>query len=135
MWKLDLVRNSHCINTHSHVAHLSTLRNTDLQPILAKYGVIQYDAEYIDKEKQMYGNGFAQIENALTALSDSELEARNATGPKKFGDTRHHFTLIIWNCNHFRYPLRMARFHYHLRCEKALPRIERSFLGTGIPRR
>ena len=53
---------------------------------MTKYGVIHYDAKYINKEKQRYGNCVAQIENALTALSDSEFNARNASGGKKFGD-------------------------------------------------
>ena len=85
LWKLALGRNCPFINTHNPSLQLATLSNTDLQPILTKYGVIQYAAKYINKEKQRYGNGVAQIENALTALADSEFNAGNAKAAKKFG--------------------------------------------------
>ena len=50
---------------------------------MAKYGVLQYGAKYIIKERQRYGNGVAQVENALAILSDSERGEGEDAAPGK----------------------------------------------------
>ena len=72
LWKIALGRNCEYLNKHNHVIQLCTLSNTDLQPFLTKHGVVQYVIKYIRKLKHIFGNGVAQIENAMSNMANSE---------------------------------------------------------------
>ena len=82
LWKIALGRNCEYLNAHSHVLQLCTLSSTDLQPVLTKHGVVQYDIKYIHNLKHIFGNGVSQIETALSNVGKSE------NGGELFGGIR-----------------------------------------------